>query len=199
MNQSQSCHLQDVEIWFEDEPAIRHSGPLHRLSDSTPPVRRRCNIHDRLGSPHVALNPSLASSPHSQNRVPLSLRLGERLEDQREVSLTVVENKRRVGRGGSTSRGRGKVRKLTPRIPLLGVGSKKINVLQSQVPSKKKLCLDKPTTSTTRGPQGRTNTTHLPLNEDETPYAQVAVPSHLQRALSSRTSVYFHGPPHPLP
>lgn len=106
-HQTSSCHLQDVEIQIDEGLASRSGDPLSHQSEATL-LRRRDSIQSRLSSPRERVNRSPILSPNSQNRVPVSLRLGEIIEELREVSISNATIKRRVGRGGSTSRGRGR-------------------------------------------------------------------------------------------
>lgn len=199
---SQSClgNLQDVVIHFQESSALTSDDPLLRFSAATN-SGRRSSIQDRLGSPQGVINTTLDSSPHTQNRIPISLILGEREEESREVSLTRANTKRRVGRGGSTSRGRGRGRgkKAIPHSPLPGVGSKKRNVLRTQVPSKKKLCQDKQSVGTNQGPQDDVITTNLPLSEELVNSEPIVESSRRPRASTRRNQVDFYIPSYSLP
>lgn len=166
--QSQSCNLQDVEIRLDNNLGPREGDLPHRQWE-TSPLERQSSIQDRLTIPHGISNSPTVPVPQTQVRTPLSLRLGERVEDQREVSLSRTGNKRKVGRGVSTSRGRGRGRgsKVVPLSPLVGVGSKKRNVLRTHAPSKKKLCMDTQITRSSKGTKDGINNLNVPLNEEE--------------------------------
>ncbi|KFK35046.1 hypothetical protein AALP_AA5G227200 [Arabis alpina] len=199
-----SGNLQDVDIRVEGNLGTRNiSSPAHSVDHI--PIERR-NIQDRLGSPLAnGFNPANLSSPSSQNRVPLSLRLGDPAENLRDVSISNVNRERRkvaTTRGGSTSRGRGRGRgkKTIPRSPLLAAASKKRNALLTKPPAKKRLCMDSRKMTTRRESRNAaTSSSNLPLNEEDNAQEPGPEPSMQLRASSSRNPVDFHNARSSLP
>ncbi|VVB00966.1 unnamed protein product [Arabis nemorensis] len=136
--QPQSCNPQVVQIQTDENPMLRSNDPLLQpLTENN--TWRRSSIHDRFRFPKDGTSPHPVLSPPSKSRLYITLRLGESEEDIKEVSRSNVNNKRQVGRGGSTSRGRGKDRgkKPIPQSPLIRAGSKKRNVTKNQTAAEK--------------------------------------------------------------